>query len=597
MSGDSKILINLESLLSLGAKLNETNDEILILNITLLSLMGKLKLFRGIVFVPDKSKEYFIPVVSKGKQNIEKIPAFEIKEICKISGTDELSVKENISELHEAGYEICIPIIYRSELMALICLSKKLDSTEITDEEYYYISLVSSITANSLNNTKNINLLLNEKNMVESRNQLLTTLFEVSRDFNVFLSEEKIIKTLSLNLLGQLMITRFAVIYQEEGRRGEGKDRITEKQKDGKNILRQTQDDGEKRDFNILKNTFKEKLPLEQLNEFLSCKDTCFTDELSVSDELQKWIDRNEVWVVSPMMMKSSIKGFLLIGRSTVGRLFTEENLLFIKVIGNTTVLALENLKLIQKEVERQKLESEFALALEIQKKLLPKECPKTENFDIFGTTIPSKFVGGDYYDFIRLPNGNLMIAIADVSGKGMPAALLMANVQAALRVLSPLGLPLNQLLFRLNNLVFQNTSADRFVTFFCGELNPKENTFEYINAGHNPPILIKSNKEIELLNLGGIILGVLENVDNYKTGKIVLQSGDLVLFYTDGVTEAKNAEDDEYGENRLLKIMESNKLKISEELVNDIVSDVRNYVKSEVQFDDITVIAINVQT
>ena len=576
MDRDSKILINLESLLALGAKLNETSDEISILNITLLSLMGKLKIFRGIIFTHDSTNEYFIPVISKGKKNISKIKAFEIKQICIIKD------KGSDNELLKAGYEICIPILYRNELLAVICLSKKLDTNEMTEEEFYYASLVSSITANALKNTKNINLLLKEKYLVESKNQLLTTLFEVSRDFNVFLSEEKIIKTLSLNLSGQLMITRFAVIYLEESI--EEEDRINKK-----NNLSKTSN------LKILKSTLKEAPSLNIITELLTIDQTCFIEELAVGEELDNWLTKNEVCVVSPMMTQSAIKGFLLIGKSTVGRQFTEENLLFIKVIGNTTVLALENLKLIQKEVERQKLENELSIALEIQRNLLPDENPEIKGFDIYGTSIPSKFVGGDYYDFIKLSNGNLLIAIADVSGKGMPAALLMANVQAALRVLGPLDISLPQLIFRLNNLVYHNTTADRFVTFFCGELNPVDRTFKYINAGHNPPLYIKSNGDVELLTLGGIILGVIENTDNYKTGEIKLNQGESITFFTDGITEATNKNLDEYGEKRLIEMIQKSKSGNSNELVKNILTDVKNHSKSFTQKDDITIVTLKV--
>jgi len=582
MDGSSKILINLESLLALGGKLNETNDVASILNITLLSLMGKLKLFRGVVFLPDKTNEYFTPILTKGKQIIQEIKLFEINEICKISE------KDSGNELLKAGYEICIPIIYRSELLALICLSGKLDSMEITDEEYYYISLVSNITANALNNTKNINLLLKEKNLVESRNQLLTTLFEVSRDFNVFLSEEKIIKTLSLNLLGQLMITKFAVIeLDSEAEAGNKSGNASNSDNDKNNLPLNN------KNFNILKNTLKETPPNNLLQELFSCSDTCFTEELSVSKEIKVWLIENDVRVVSPMVMKSTIKGFLLIGKSTVGKNFTEENLLFIKVIGNTTVLALENLNLIKKEVERQKLENELSIALEIQKRLLPKKNPDLHGFDIYGTTQPSKFVGGDYYDFIKLPNGNLLVAIADVSGKGMPASLLMANVQAALRVMAPLGLPLNELIFRLNNLVYQNTSADRFVTFFAGELNSVDRTFKYINAGHNPPILYKSNGDIELLTSGGIILGVIENTDNYKSGFVTISDNDIIILYTDGVTESVDCDNNEYGENKLLQVIDLNKNATSHTLIEQIMNDVLKHSKSQQQHDDITIVSV----
>ncbi|MFC2130245.1 GAF domain-containing SpoIIE family protein phosphatase [Bacteroidota bacterium] len=577
MSSESKISINLESLLALGDQLNETNDENSILNIALLSLMGKLKIFRGIVFVPDKTGEYFIPTLHKGKKQINKIRAIKIDTICQLKDGDG---KNN--EIVLAGYEICIPVIYRKELFAVICLSKTLDSKKLSDEEYYYASLVSTITSNALNNTKNRKLLINEKTIVESRNQLLTTLFEVSRDFNIFLSDDKIIKTLSYNLLGQLMITKYAVIYIEDF------DVDTERE-NRKNV-------GKAKHI-VIQNTFKEHPPQHNLEELFVIKKTCYAEDIPMSRELEKWFKRNEVRVISPMTVQGDTKGFLLIGKKTGGIQFTEENLLFIQVIGNTSVLALENLKLIRMEVERQKLENELSLALEIQKNLLPKDVPGFEGFDLYGLSNPSRQVGGDYYDFIELPNGNLLIAIADVSGKGMPAALLMANVQAALRVLAPLSLPLDKLLNRLNYLVYNNTSADRFVTFFCGELNLKTMAFKYINAGHNPPIFNKSNGEIKFLTHGGIILGVLEDVIHYHTGEEKLQKGDVITFYTDGVSEAINEDNEEFGEKRLITCLKNNLQEKANKIIHNIIKDVKSHTQSQSQFDDITIVVLKAES
>jgi sigma-B regulation protein RsbU (phosphoserine phosphatase) len=564
MSQEKKILINLESLLGLSAQLNESNDDKSILGIALLSLMGKLKIFRGIVFIPDENGNNFVVQQSKGKNSIDKIPAFQINGICNVKDKQSLA---------GSCYEICIPVVYRKQLLAVICLSKKIDSLDLSDEEYYYASLVSTITANAINNARNIKLLLNEKTIVEQRNQLLTTLFEVSRDFNIFLTAEKIIKTLSYNLQGQLMISKFAVIYLNE--------------------------ESEKSDithFDILINSFRQNLPNDELNQILDIKDTSFVDELVFKGKMKEWFKNNAVAVISPMTVQNKIRGYLLIGHK-IGKIhFSEENLLFIKVIGNTAVLTLENLKLIEKEVERQKLENELSIALEIQKKLLPKAMPKVKGFDIYGMSQPSRLVGGDYFDFIELPDNKLLIAIADVSGKGMPAALLMANVQAALRALAPLEIPLKKMLNMINSIVFKNTEADKFVTFFCGILDIEKQLFKYINAGHNPPILTKANGSIELLQSGGIILGVLDNEIDYTVSEIQLSELDTIVFYTDGISEERNRNREEFGEKRLMNLIKSKSNENSRELVNSIIREVKLFAVADTQSDDITLISLKVK-
>jgi sigma-B regulation protein RsbU (phosphoserine phosphatase) len=311
---------------------------------------------------------------------------------------------------------------------------------------------------------------------------------------------------------------------------------------------------------------------------------------------MKEWFKNNAVAVISPMTVQNKIRGYLLIGHK-IGKIhFSEENLLFIKVIGNTAVLTLENLKLIEKEVERQKLENELSIALEIQKKLLPKAMPKVKGFDIYGMSQPSRLVGGDYFDFIELPDNKLLIAIADVSGKGMPAALLMANVQAALRALAPLEIPLKKMLNMINSIVFKNTEADKFVTFFCGILDIEKQLFKYINAGHNPPILTKANGSIELLQSGGIILGVLDNEIDYTVSEIQLSELDTIVFYTDGISEERNRNREEFGEKRLMNLIKSKSNENSRELVNSIIREVKLFAVADTQSDDITLISLKVK-
>jgi sigma-B regulation protein RsbU (phosphoserine phosphatase) len=213
--------------------------------------------------------------------------------------------------------------------------------------------------------------------------------------------------------------------------------------------------------------------------------------------------------------------------------------------------------------------------------------------YDLYGTSIPCRLVGGDYYDFIELPDGNLLIAIADVSGKGMPAAMLMANVQAALRVLSPLGLPLRELITRINEVVYHNTAADKFVTFFSGILDPVTGLFKYINAGHNPPVLLKMNGDMSCLTEGGIILGIADNMYHYTEGSVMLNEGDVLLLYTDGVTDAMNKDDHDFGEIRLQSELIDNKNSTSDMIIDAILKSIWNYMENTPQFDDLTMVVL----
>ncbi len=553
MSNKSVLPINLESLIELSARLNETHDFEFILNSALLSLMGKLRVFSGCVLIPDMEKKRFDILICKGKHSFYKA---EFKEIL------EFRIVENNSDdsfFYDNGVRYFSPIVFQNELIALICLGKRLVSHELTKTELQYANLVSSITANALQNAKNHLTLLDTKNKVEQRNLMLSSLFEISRDFSMLLSRNQITKMLSYRLMGQLMVSKFAVYLDDK-------------------------DYG----YQPLLNRFDKDIGSEFFDS-IDIDSIRFVRDMELTDTYAEMMDAMGIELISPMINQGLIKGFLLIGHKMSGELVTNENLSFAEALGNTALFALENERLFLEELEKKRMESEMNLALDIQKRLLPKSAPIIEGYDIAGMTVPSRHVGGDYYDYIKLPSGETLFVIADVSGKGMPASLIMANLQAALKVLCPLGLSLNQLIINLNNLVFQNTSADKFVTLFCGILNPEEHTFHYINAGHNPPFLINKDGKFNTLSEGGLILGIVDYEYPYEDMTIVLSEGDLILMYTDGVTEAKSKDDDEYGEIRLENFVVNNRNLRASELTDAIYNDLQHFFTGAIQSDDIT--------
>jgi sigma-B regulation protein RsbU (phosphoserine phosphatase) len=310
----------------------------------------------------------------------------------------------------------------------------------------------------------------------------------------------------------------------------------------------------------------------------------------SLSKELLESIG---VRVVSPMVIQGTPKGILLVGKKMGGEDFSEENLLFIDALSSTAISSIENERLFQEELEKKRLERELELALEIQKNLLPKTTPHIAGYDTSGISIPSLLVGGDYFDYIALPGDRTLVAIADVSGKGMPAALLMANVQAALRVLAPLDLPLTVLVDKINSIVYQNTSADKFVTFFCGVLTHSTGNFDYVNAGHNPPLHVTRDLEVNKLTEGGIILGIADAKFPYSMGNITMQKGETIVFYTDGITESINTQNKEFGEDALqFEIM--NNLDLSAlDLKQSILNAVSKHSEGMNQFDDLTLVVL----
>ena len=388
-------------------------------------------------------------------------------------------------------------------------------------------------------------------------------MFEMSRDFSTLLPKKHILRMLSYRLMGQLMVSRFLIVL------------INEK--------------GEKE---IIVNRFEKNLPEPLIDYFFEYNQAKFIRQ-NENKEFKEIIKELEAKIVSPLIVQGTKKGILVIGKKMSNENFSEENLQFIEVLGNTAMSALENERLFAQELEKKQLEKELQLALDIQRNLLPDWNPKVENFDIVGCSYPSKYVGGDYFDFIPVSSKELLIAIADVSGKGMPAALLMANVQAALKVLAPLHFSLKELVERLNSIVYQNTSPDKFVTFFCGILNTKSGNFHYLNAGHNPPILLRKNGRVEHLVEGGIILGISDSTFPYTEGDVSINDGDLLLLYTDGVSEALNVEKEEYGEENLIQTLKAVKDLSSQDILNKISNELKFFSAGTSQYDDITMISI----
>jgi phosphoserine phosphatase RsbU/P len=235
---------------------------------------------------------------------------------------------------------------------------------------------------------------------------------------------------------------------------------------------------------------------------------------------------------------------------------------------------------------------AELHLAAQIQKNLLPNKSPLIAGYDIKALNIPANEVGGDYYDFIRLDDHRMVIVLGDVSGKGLSAALLMANLQAVIRSQALFDANPKECLERANNLLFHSTDSDKFVTLFYGILDSRANTLRYVNAGHNHPIVYSPGNIAIKLERSGLLLGAFENV-SYTEEEIILNSDDQLLIYSDGISEAMNDKFEEFGEAKLLDIIRRNGTIHSPGLVEDITSGVEYHSGESLQIDDMTMILV----
>jgi sigma-B regulation protein RsbU (phosphoserine phosphatase) len=298
-----------------------------------------------------------------------------------------------------------------------------------------------------------------------------------------------------------------------------------------------------------------------------------------------------------PLQLQQKTRGILGLGEKMRGGGYSKTDLDFLFSLGNLAIISLENARLFKEAIEKQRLEDDLLIAKEIQRGLLPSQLPNIPGFDLEATNISSRQVGGDYYDVIAIDRERYVLAIGDVSGKGTPASLLMANLQATIRALVPLGLPLAELTQRVNDLICDNTGLDRFITFFWGILDVRGKSFRYVSAGHNPPFLLRSSGSVERLDKGGIILGIMKTLVPYQEGEVSLGPGDVLVLFTDGVSEAMDAGGEELGEEKLETVIRNTVGSSAEEILSGIVAAVNAHSTGTTQYDDITLVVLKAKS
>ena len=292
-----------------------------------------------------------------------------------------------------------------------------------------------------------------------------------------------------------------------------------------------------------------------------------------------------------PIVQQESVCGILAVGPKFTGARFHADDVGLLGLVGQQIAGALDRLRLLSENLQKRLLEEEIHLASEIQKGLLPTRFPCGPGWGTHGIGIASKEVGGDYWD--AFVGGNrLHLAIGDVSGKGVPAALLMSSLRAALRSnVQHLDSPA-QVLERINDLLYESTSPEKFATFFYGSLDTERHELIYANAGHNYPILVRADGTTTELADGGLVLGIAPGVA-YRDGRVALAPGDLLFLYTDGVTEASDG-DDEFGPERLHALLATVAGHPSPAIVDRVLTEVRAFTQGADFGDDVTMLLIH---
>jgi serine phosphatase RsbU (regulator of sigma subunit) len=274
---------------------------------------------------------------------------------------------------------------------------------------------------------------------------------------------------------------------------------------------------------------------------------------------------------------------------------FTEDHLKVLTTLASVAAIRVENAKLVEERLERERLERELALASEIQQRFQPTAPPVVSGYELQGISFPCYEIGGDYYDFIEREDGRLVIALGDVSGKGTAAALLMSSLHAAVHAQSGSHDSLVGTISAVNRYLSDNIPNNRFVTLFYAELDPESGTLAFLNAGHNPPLIVHSAGTVEQLASGGLPLGIKRDAD-YREGRTQMQHGDVLVIYSDGVTEACSPTGEEFGPTRLYEVVSRNIEASAAGIRDRIESSLTKFSQGTSAADDITLVIVKRQ-
>jgi phosphoserine phosphatase RsbU/P len=323
----------------------------------------------------------------------------------------------------------------------------------------------------------------------------------------------------------------------------------------------------------------------------------CYNDArfCSLYDKKSNFITKSMICV--PLIRKNKLLGVIEVINKKDGDIFDERDLTIFETLASYCAIAIENAQLIEIQVEKEALERELETARTIQQKLLPSDLPQFNDIQVAAKLVPAKQVGGDYYNILKINENESLFLVADVAGKGIPAALIVSTICSCLQTylkLNQQSFDLMTFVFSLNKVLIESTTHDKFVSCWFGLFNHSKGELKSINAGHNPTYIFKKGKDIpKQLETGGLFLGIFDQV--YEMENIQLEPGDVVVFYTDGVTEAWNKKEQDYEERRLIDVVNKQIEKSAVEILTSIENDVKKHVGKAQQSDDFTCAVVKI--
>lgn len=300
--------------------------------------------------------------------------------------------------------------------------------------------------------------------------------------------------------------------------------------------------------------------------------------------------DRYELLI--PILRQQQVAAYIFVGglRSDFDR---QQLIPFLSSLANTLIGAVENRRLQAQRVADAAVRKEIEIAQEVQAMLFPRKLPNDSHLAIERSYVPHTEIGGDYYDVVEIDADRLLLCVADVSGKGVPASLLMSNFQAGLRTLLRQDVELATIVPELNHLLFRNSGGEKFITAFLGIYDRRTRHLHYVNAGHNDPLLIADDGDVQTLKHGTVMLGIMEELPLLRVGEVEIPPHSLLLLYTDGLTEVFDADNNEFGEEGVLEVLNRNRYLPLPKLHKELLSSINAFSAHDSQFaDDVTILS-----
>ena len=576
------------TLLETGRDLIESQDPEFILNNLLLISLGKLRVSTACIIVHRPGEDHYL--IKKGKGRYSKLEG-------KL-----LNYEPNINELEKGVYyydelpklfealqlskdAVMFHLRTSTHHIGFLCIEPTFRSETITTQEQDFLENLCLITSATLSSSIMFEELKKINRRLDRKIYDLDSLFELSKDFNQMQSIDDLSRTMKFALLGQLFINRFLFLFKEGNQ-------VRVLVQSG--LQTQTPDNDPLVLFNLPR-----VMALDDIADFQSND--------SSKNGLEAWISylsEQKIHYILPVQSQGETLGVIGIGNKSTGQVLAREELDFVLSLTNLVVLNIKRIQLLHEQLLNQQFQKELELAQTIQDGLIPKKLPNIKGLDIAAKNIPSEQIGGDYFDLFQLNDGSYLLSIADVTGKGIPAALLMANLQAMIHALALQDTTIETATGTINDFIYTNTPADIFITFFWTKIEADGKTLKFVNAGHDHPIVFRKSEadhpdgnsaHIEQFELseGGLVLGALPTLTPYNSSYFTLEANDVVIFFTDGVTEAMHHKTKkEYNLNRLKKIVAGHLNRTAKEIKEAIISDVNKF-SNYTRHDDLTLIVV----